>query len=325
VHIAPLDRKIPVPLLLIIDTDTAADDCFALLVGLLDPRADLLAITMVAGNVGFDQQVDNAFLTVGLTGRLGDVPVHLGAREPLERAWLSASDVHGDGVGGLKRPDDGHAPSDEHAVDALVRLAREHRGELRIVAIGPLTNIALAVRKDPEFASNVGSLYVMGGSINARGNITPAAEYNVFVDPEAADIVFSAGFDDVVVISWDPLTITDAVFDQSRIDRIAALDTPLSRFFVRANQATFDFDLGVGIGGSSHCDSLTVLLALDRGLATAERRYRVEVETEGTLTRGATVFDWQSEENNVTAIEKVDGERFFEYMLGMLATTPVGA
>ncbi|MCU1542939.1 MAG: Nucleoside hydrolase [Microbacteriaceae bacterium] len=312
------------PLPLIIDTDTAADDCFALLVGLLDPRADLLAITMVAGNVGFDQQVDNAFLTVGLSGRLGQVPVYLGARDPLERPWLSASDVHGDGVGGLVRPDDGHAPSDEHAVDALVRLARENRGALRIVAIGPLTNIALAVQRDPEFASNVGTLYVMGGSINARGNITPAAEYNVYVDPEAADIVFSAGIRDVVVISWDPLTITDAVFDQARIDRIAALDTPLSRFFVRANQATFDFDVRVGLGGSSHCDSLSVLLALDPSLATAERRYRVEVETEGTITRGATVFDWQSDDNNVTAIEKVDGERFFEYMLELLSATPGG-
>ena len=317
------DERLAVPIPLLIDTDTAADDCFALLVGLLDPRADLRAITMVAGNVGFDQQVDNAFLTVGLAGRLGEVPVHLGARDPLERPWSSAEDVHGDGVGGLKRPDDGHVASDEHAVDAMIRIAREHKGELRIVAIGPLTNIALAVQKDPEFAANVGTLLVMGGSINARGNITPAAEYNIYVDPEAADIVFSAGFADTVVISWDPLTINDAVFDQSRIDRIAALDTPLSRFFVRANKATFDFDTRVGLAGSSHCDSLTALLALDRGYVVAENRYRLEVETEGTITRGATVFDWQSDDNNVTAIEKVDGERFFEYMLGMLATTPV--
>jgi purine nucleosidase len=252
-------RRIP----LLIDTDTAADDCFALLVGLLDPRADLLAITMVAGNVGFDQQVDNAFLTVALAGRAGEVPVHLGARDPLVRPWLSASEVHGDGVGGLKRGDDGQTPADEHAVDALVRLAAENKGELRIVAIGPLTNIALAVQKDPEFVSNVGTLFVMGGSINARGNITPAAEYNIYVDPEAADIVFSAGFDDVVVISWDPLTVADAVFDRGRIDRIAALDTPLSRFFIRANQATFDFDERAGLSGSSHCDSLTALLAIE--------------------------------------------------------------
>ncbi len=304
---------------LVIDTDTAADDCFALLVGLLDPRADLLAITMVAGNVGFDQQVDNAFLTLGLADRLGEVPVHLGARTPLLREWRSADEVHGDGVGGLKRPADGQLPSDEPAVDALIRLARENRGALRLVAIGPLTNIALAIRKDPEFVDNVASLYVMGGSINARGNVTPAAEYNIYVDPEAAQIVFSAGFVDVTVISWDPLTLRDAIFGQAQIDRIAALDTPLSRFFVRANRATFDFDVSVGIGGSSHCDSLSVLLCLDRSYVLAERRYLLDVETQGLLTRGATVFDWQSEQTNVTAIERIDADRFFRYMLEMLS------
>lgn len=312
----------PVAIPLVIDTDTAADDCFALLVGLLDPRADLLGITIVAGNVSFDQQVHNALLTLGLAGRLGEIPVHLGARTPLTREWRSASEVHGDGVGGLRRPEDDHAPAEEEAVDALIRLAREHRGELSIVAIGPLTNIALAVQKDPEFAANVGHLYVMGGSINGRGNITPAAEYNIYVDPEAADVVFSAGFEDVVVISWDPLTLTDVIFSQEHVDRIDALGTPLSSFFVRANQATFDFDLSVGIGGSTHCDSISVLLSIDRSFALSERRYLLQVETQGELTRGATVFDWKSSETNVTAIEHIDSERFFQYMLSMLATVP---
>jgi purine nucleosidase len=164
------------PIPLVVDTDTAADDCFALLIALLDPRADLRAITIVAGNVGFDQQVDNAFLTIEKAGRLGEVPVHLGAQTPLVSPWVSATDVHGDdGVGGQQRTND-EAPSSEHAVDALVRLARVHAGALRIVAIGPLTNIALAIRLDPDFAANVGELVVMGGSINGRGNITPAAE-----------------------------------------------------------------------------------------------------------------------------------------------------
>lgn len=304
---------------LLIDTDTAADDCFALLVGLLDPRADLKAITIVAGNVGFDQQVHNALLTVDLAGRTGEVPVYTGARQPLVRDWVDASDVHGDGVGGLRRENDGLGAEDEDAVDAMIRVAAEHPGELRIVAIGPLTNIALAIRKDPLFVANVGALYVMGGSINARGNITAAAEYNIYVDPEAAAEVFAAGFADVTVISWDPLTITDTIFDQGRIDRIAALETRLSRFFVVANQATFDFDVAEGLAGSSHCDSLTALLALDDSIVTASGRYLLEVETEGTLTRGATVFEWRSESPNVTAIESVDGDGFFEYMLELLS------
>lgn len=300
---------------LVIDTDTAADDCFALLVGLLDPRADLKAVTIVGGNVGFDQQVHNALLTMSLAGR--SVPVHLGARDPLEREWVSAEDVHGDGVGGQVY--DGALETEaEPAVDTLIRLAAENPGQLRVVCIGPLTNIALAVQKDPAFVTNVAGLWIMGGSINARGNITPAAEYNIYVDPEAAAIVFEAGFANVTVISWDPLTIRDTVVTQPRLDRIAALDTPLSRFFVRANAATFAFDLENGLGGSTHPDSLTALLAIDPSYVLAAGSYRVEVETQGELTRGATVFDWRSSAPNATAIESIDGERFFEYLLQLL-------
>ena len=300
---------------IVIDTDTAADDCFALLVGLLDPRADLRAVTIVGGNVGFDQQVHNALLTMSLAGR--SVPVHLGARDPLEREWVSAEDVHGDGVGGQVYGGPLHTES-EHAVDALIRLAAESPGTLRVICIGPLTNIALAVQKDPAFITNVAGLWIMGGSINARGNITPAAEYNIYVDPEAAAIVFGAGFENVTVISWDPLTVRDTVVTPERLDRVAALDTPLSRFFVRANAATFAFDLENGLGGSTHPDSLTALLAIDPSYALASGSYRVEVETQGELTRGATVFDWRSSTPNATAVESIDGERFFDYLLHLL-------
>ncbi|MFG6475562.1 nucleoside hydrolase [Microbacterium sp. P06] len=305
---------------LVIDTDTAADDCFALMIGLTDPRADLRAITMVAGNVGFEQQVENAFLTLEVVGRRGEVPVHLGARQPLEREWASASDVHGDGVGGQKR-EGSEAASTEEAPAALVRLAREYAGELEVVAIGPLTNIALAVQSDPDFARNVAELVVMGGSINARGNITAAAEYNIYVDPEAAQIVLDAGFPSVRFVTWDPLSLRDVVFDQARIDSIRALGTRRSDFFVTANQKTFDFDVAVGVGGSIHCDSLSVLVALEPTLVREERGYFVAVELQGELTRGATVFDWRAVAPpvNATAIESVDRERFVEYMMRMLA------
>ena len=308
---------------LVIDTDTAADDCFALLVGLLHPEADLRAVTMVAGNVGFDQQVENAFLTIGLSGRAGEVPVHLGSRAPLLREWKSASEVHGDGVGGQRRGDDGQVVSDEHAVDALVRLAADYEGLLRIVAIGPLTNIALAVSKDPLFASRVGELVVMGGSLNGRGNVTPAAEYNIYVDPEAADIVARAGFSTLTFVTWDPLSLRDALFGPERIAEIAALDTTLSRFFVTANQATYDFDVAVGVGGSIHCDSLATLIAIDRSVVLDENAYGLAVEIHGEHTRGATVFDWKPDAvKNTQVIERVDGDRFYAHMLALLATEP---
>ncbi|MGB4779639.1 nucleoside hydrolase [Microbacterium sp.] len=307
---------------LVIDTDTAADDCFALLVGLLDPRADLRAVTMVAGNVGFEQQVHNALLTVALAGRGGEVPVHLGASAPLVQPWVSAADVHGDGVGGIRRPDDGHAPAVMHAVDALIALSKEDAGRLRIVAIGPLTNIALAVRMDPGFASRIERLTIMGGSLNGRGNITPAAEFNIYVDPEAAAIVLDAPFREIQVVSWDPLTLNHAVFDAERIERIAAVGTTLSAFFVRANQTTFDFDIAAGLAGSTHPDSLSVLLALDEDIVEREERYRMSVETGSTLTRGATVCDWRSENPNIVAPTRIDGERFFEYLCALMALMP---
>ncbi|MFG6490903.1 nucleoside hydrolase [Microbacterium sp. P03] len=311
------------PIPLVIDTDTAADDCFALLLGLLDPRADLKAITIVAGNVGFAQQVDNAFLTLELAGRLGDVPVHAGAHVPLVSEWVGATEVHGlDGVGGQRRTN-AEPASEEHAVDALVRLARRHAGELTIVAIGPLTNIALAVRRDPAFAANVRELVVMGGSLNGRGNVTPAAEYNIFVDPEAANIVVSAGFPSLRFVTWDPLTIASTVFGPERIAQIEALDTPLSRFFVRANRATFAFDHAAGLGGSTHPDSLSVAIALAPELTRRERPYRVAVELRGEHTRGATVFDWRADAvPNATAIEEVDSAAFFTLMRDLLAQRP---
>lgn len=307
----------PVPL--VIDTDTAQDDCVALLVGLLDPAADLKAVTMVAGNVGFDQQVRKAFLTMSVAGKLGAVPVHLGSRQPLVRPWVSAENVHGDGVGGLSIDMAGCEPEPEHAVDALIRIAAENAGELSIVAIGPLTNIALAVAKDRSFARNVKNLYIMGGSNNGRGNITAAGEFNFYVDPEAAKAVMAAGFH-AVVIPWDRLTLRDAVFDQARLDRIAAIGTPLAEFFTTIVAATVEFDRSVGIDGSTHPDSLTAATLLHPDLVTASAPYHVDVEAGSELTRGYAAMSWgvHGLEPNATVIEAVDSDAFFEYLCRLL-------
>ncbi len=310
---------------LVIDTDTAQDDCVALLVGLLDDRADLRAITMVAGNVGFDRQVENAFLTLSVAGRLGDVPVYLGSRRPLMREWVSAESVHGDGVGGLSMDFHDLHPSGVHGVDALIALASASPGELTIVCIGPLTNIALATVKDPAFVGNVKTLYIMGGSNNARGNITAAAEYNFFVDPEAARTVFEAGFS-IVVVPWAPLTLADAVFSREQIAEIAAIGTPLADYFVRIIGDTLAFDESVGIAGSTHPDSLTVAVLLHPELVTARARYAVSVETGSELTRGYASMSWgvHGLESNATVIESVDSGAFYRHITTLLeiATTP---
>ena len=308
---------------LVIDTDTAQDDCVALLVGLLDPAADLKAITMVAGNVGFDRQVQNAWITLSAAGRLGEVPVHLGCRRPLVREWVSAENVHGDGSGGLAIDDVDLAPEAEHGVDALIRIAAENPGELAIVAIGPLTNIATAIVKDPDFVGNVGALYIMGGSNNGRGNITAAAEYNFYVDPEAAKAVFAAGFSNIVVVPWHPLTLRDAVFSREQIAGIEAIGTPLARFFARVVTSTLAFDESVGIPGSTHPDSLTAAVLLHPELITSAAPYAVDVETGSDLTRGYSAMSWGIHElaPNATVVEAVDADGFHAYLRTLLSDT----
>ena len=292
---------------LIIDTDTAQDDCVALLVGLLDPVADLRAITMVAGNVGFERQVLNAWMTLSVAGRLGEVPVYLGCRRPMVREWVSAENVHGDGAGGLTMDFDGLEPERQHGVDALIELAAASPGEITIVCIGPLTNIAMAAVKDPEFVKNIKGLYIMGGSNNARGNITAAAEYNFYVDPEAAKTVFEAGFD-ITVIPWAPLTLRDAVFSRERIV-----------------STTLEFDESVGIPGSTHPDSLSAALLLHPELITSSNEYGVDIETASELTRGYSAMSWgvHGVANNARVIESINPEGFSSYLAGLFATQTV--
>jgi inosine-uridine nucleoside N-ribohydrolase len=184
---------------LIVDTDTAGDDVFSLLIALRHPGVAVEAITVCCGNVAFDQEVENALYTVEIAGRAGGVPVYAGCREPLLAEWVGAEYVHGqDGMGDSFFARAKQRPEPEHAVDELVRRIDESPGELTILAQAPLTNLALAVTRDPSIAGKVAHLYVMGGGV---GNITPAAEYNFYVDPEAARIVLNAGFP-LTLFTW---------------------------------------------------------------------------------------------------------------------------
>lgn len=304
----------------ILDTDTAQDDCVALIAGLLDPAADLQAVTMVAGNVGFDRQVRNAQMTLNVAGRLGTMPIHLGCRRPMVVPWVSAEEVHGDGSGGLDMDVTGTTVEEEHAVDALIRLTAAAPGELSIVAIGPLTNIAMAAIKDPSFVGNVKRLVIMGGSNNGRGNITAAAEFNFYVDPHAAQVVFEAGFD-ITVVPWAPLTLADAVFSREQLAAIEMIDTPLSRFFLTVCGPTLEFDESVGIPGTTHPDSLSVAVLLHPELVLEQAEYHVAVEANSSLTRGYSAMSWgvHGLAANATVIERVDAAVFHRYLTGLLA------
>ncbi|MDO5035130.1 MAG: nucleoside hydrolase [Actinomycetaceae bacterium] len=306
----------------ILDTDTAQDDCVAILLGLFDPHADFRAITMVAGNVGFEQQIKNAHMTLSVAGKLGEVPVFAGCSQPMLQPWVSAEDVHGDGSGGLSMDFTGCEVEQEHAVDALLRITAESPGEVSIVAIGPLTNIATAVVKDRSFVKNVKSLYIMGGSNNGRGNITPVAEFNFYVDPEAAQIVFDAGFADIVVMPWDPVTFNDATLPRPAYNEMTSAGTPIATFFKAMCDTTLDFDEAAGIGGSTHPDSMTLATLLHPELIQQAGHYRVDVQPGNGLTRGYASMAWDTfkKEPNARVIEKADREGFFALLDGLLRT-----
>jgi len=297
---------------LIIDTDTAGDDVTSLLIGLLHPQAQLEAITICCGNVGFEQEVENALYTVEQAGK--SVPVFPGCDRPLIAEWVGAEYVHGrDGMGDSFFPRAEQRPEPAHAVDELLRRADESPGELTILAQAPLTNIAAAVVRDPTFPQKVKRLYVMGGGV---GNITPAAEFNFYVDPEAAKIVFAAGFP-VTLFTWT-LTLSHGVFFDDDLARIDEIDTPLARFYRQVTRKAEEFERSLGVPGTTHPDSMVCAAILEPSLVLKTREAFVDVETCGELTRGFSHIDFLSETPNCTVVEDYDTKAFLELFLDVL-------
>ena len=311
----------------VIDTDTAGDDVVALMMALLTPDVDVLGITINCGNVDFDQQVANALKTLEVTGHAGMVPVYRGARRPLIRPWVGAEYVHGqDGMGDSFLPPAVGRPEAGHTVDFLLQASRQYAGELTIIAQAPLTNLALAASLDPAFSDRVRTLVIMGGSNNAVGNVRPLSEYNFFVDPEAARIVFQAGFN-IRLVTWD-VCLHDGVLGRADLESIARLDTPWSRFFLTTQRKVWEFNRErAGIDGTTHPDALTVALAIDETLWQEGFFAWVDIETASEMTRGASLVDTVGafrNRPNAAICTRADGVRFKEALISMLATGHTG-
>ena len=257
--------------------------------------------------------MQNALYTLEQVG--SDVPVHPGCRKPMVNDNVDAAYVHGqDGMGDSFFDRAKRAPASEHAVDELVRRVAESPGELTLLAQAPLTNLATAVVRDPTFAGNVKQLVVMGGGV---GNITPAAEFNFYVDPEAAKIVAGAGFD-LTLFTWS-LTLSHGVFYDDDLARIDAVDTPLARFYRAVTRKAEAFERSMGVPGTTHPDSMACAAIVDPSLILASRPAFLDVETHGELTRGYSHIDFQSETPNCTVVTDFDTQRFLELFLGIIS------
>ncbi|WP_370302373.1 nucleoside hydrolase [Pseudooceanicola sp.] len=317
---------------LIIDTDTAGDDAFSILLALKAPHVTLEAITICNGNVPFDQQAENALYTLEVAGAGGTVPLFKGCPRPMLRKPVDATEFFGaDGMSDANFPKAKQRPEEGHAVEFLIDTIMSNPGEIEILAQAPLTNIATAYVKEPRIAKNLKHLWVMGGLDNSLGNTTPASEFNFYVDPEAAKIVVNAGFD-LTLSTWT-LTMNSGVLPDDKLRVIEGMDTPLSRFFMAISEAPFKrTKMRYGRPLSTHPDSLTCACAIDHAVMLETADCLVDVETQGELTRAYSSictpltaeeakidFLWPAASANARVIRKADTNRFSDMLIAALA------
>jgi purine nucleosidase len=276
---------------IILNTDTAGDDNIALLMALKSSNAKLEAVTINCGNINFDLQVENALYTIEFAGMSGKVPVYPGARHPILREWKTVEEIHGkDGMGNSFFPKAKQKPEEKHAVDAIIEIVNSNPGEITFVEIAPMTNIALALRKEPSIAKKFKAFYFMGGTNQYLGNVTPAAEFNFWVDPDAAKIVLHSGLKPTMV-GWE-ICMRYGLFSGEELEKVKAIGTKEAEFFVAVNRQVRKFMKSKrGIDAISCPDSITMAIVLDRRVATSVKSRYVDVDNESELSRGACYVD----------------------------------
>lgn len=281
-----MTEKIP----LLIDTDPGVDDALALLMAFDDPRHEVVGLTVAAGNVGLQHTVANTLKLCEVAGR-GDIPVYAGCNAPLLYPSPDAGYVHGqDGFG-----DVGYAPATrqaevEHAANAILRLSHQHAGKLLLVALGPLTNLALALKLDPTLPARIARLVVMGGAVTCHGNITSAAEFNVYFDPEAAHIVFEA-FARLDLVDWEA-TIAHGLPHDRVVEWLRA-GGDAAAFYEGISRKTREWSVDRRGDHWHSADALAMACALQPEGALESLERPLAVALDGPHSRGATLVDWQ--------------------------------
>jgi len=279
-----MPHKIP----FLIDTDTASDDAVALIMALRHPHIDVCAITTVAGNVPVDQAARNALYVTELCD--SDAPVYVGAARPLTRPHAPADWFHGkDGLSDRGYAPQRRTPEKLHAVDAILQTVEANPG-IAIITIGPLTNLALALDLRPSIARNVSRFVIMGGNPCCEGNVTPAAEYNIWCDPEAARTVVRSELP-IELVGWH-LCRGGAVLNPVEIQQVLSYKNPIATFAIECNaRAIAAFHEQTGEHGLSLPDPVAMAIAIDPTIVTAHSDHFLDIETQSELTRGMTVVD----------------------------------
>lgn len=304
---------------ILIDTDTASDDAVALLMALREPNVRVEAITVVAGNSPLRTCVRNALTSVEQAATYAP-PVHAGMARPLLRDLFTAEFVHGeDGMGDMDLPDPTLEVQSGHAVDAIIEHANRLDGELEVITLGPLTNLAMALLKDPALAGSIKHVHVMGGAGLGPGNITPVAEFNFYVDAEAAHVVVAAEVPKTIV-GWDAST-GDTFMGRDDLDRLREVG-PLGAFAVRCNATLIENNRQRGRDGCDWPDPVTAAAALYPELVRDTFTAHAYVDYRGDASYGQFVIDQldlTQRPHNVTICRALDAARFKDALLRLLA------
>ncbi|MCS6840053.1 MAG: nucleoside hydrolase [Roseiflexus sp.] len=273
----------------ILDTDPGIDDSLAILLAVASPEVELAGVTVTSGNCPLANGIRNARNVLALAGR-PDIPACRGVALPLIRPLYTAPETHGEsGIGFAQLPESPAPPSTEHGVDLIIREILARPGEVTLVAVAPLTNIAIALRKEPRIVDAVRQVIIMGGALRTDGNTTSLAEFNFFVDPHAAHIVLESGMP-ITLLPWD---ITQRIIlTQADVERLSRIASPITRFIADATRFYIEFHLAAfGYAGCSINDPAALALAFMPDLARTEPMH-VAVEYTSELTAGKSVISY---------------------------------
>ena len=282
---------------ILIDADTGIDDSIAILYALKQPQLRVVGITTGCGNTNAAQAAENTLRLIKMSGVGYEVPVAIGENKPLVGEWEGpVPHIHGkNGVGDVDLPPTDQKPLAEHASDFMVRMAREHGRDLTIVTLGRMTNLALALRREPSLPSMVKNVVFMGGTFRQYGNVTPVSEANIFGDPEAADMVFQAGFDLTMVGLDVTMQVRLTAHHLDMLEKYAREENrPIAAYIRQAMDVYYRFNR-LQNNCLDHCpvhDPLAVLAAVDPSLVTI-RKAPARVECGGTFCRGMVVADFR--------------------------------